>query len=109
ETIATAKVIALPSTINGSFSAKTDNDYFRVSVPAGKTVTATMRPNATSDYDLYVHNAAGTRISTSSAGAGQPDTVSFTNAGTAAAVYTLRVVYFSGGVGAAGTYTLTVQ
>jgi hypothetical protein len=46
---------------------------------------------------------------TSSAGAGQVDTVSITNLAATAVTYSLRVVPFSGAVGAAGSYKLTVQ
>jgi serine protease len=51
------------------------------------------------------------RVATSTAGAGVVDTLTLSNSSTTAALTaTLRVVYFSGGVGAtAGKYTLTVQ
>ena len=40
----------------------TDVDYFKVRLPAGKTLTAKMTPNATSDYDVELQNSAGTKL-----------------------------------------------
>ncbi|MEY2686083.1 MAG: hypothetical protein RL375_281, partial [Pseudomonadota bacterium] len=79
ESIAAAQSITWPASVSGSFTTSTDADYFRISIPAGKSVVATMAPNATSDYDLYGYNDAGVRTVTSSAGTGQVDTVTIAN------------------------------
>ncbi len=107
----TAQSVSWPATVSGNFTTSTDADYFRITIPAGKSVVATMAPNTTSDYDLYSYNEAGARTTTSSAGTGQVDTVTVANPSTTASMTAfLRVVYFSGGVGAtAGKYTLTIK
>jgi serine protease len=107
-TISTANsVAATGTTVNGTMSSTTDTDYFVVQVPAGKTLTATMTPNSTSDYDLYIYNSAGTQLSYSENGAGAVDTASSANTGGTTSARYVRVVYYSGGTGAtSGKYTL---
>ena len=91
------------TTVNGTFSASTDVDYYKIVLPAGKTLTATMTPNASSDYDLELYNSSGTKVASSVKGAGQADSVTYGTAGTLYA----KVIYYSGGTGATnGKYTL---
>ncbi len=104
---AAANAVPSPATWNGNMSASADNDYYVVNLPAGRTLTATLTPNSTSDYDLYVYNASGTQLGKSERGSGLVDTVTLTNSTTAAAQRYVRVRYYSGGTGAAnGRYTL---
>ncbi|MFC5477324.1 S8 family serine peptidase [Massilia suwonensis] len=108
-TIATANTISTSgTTVNGTMSASTDSDYFRVQLPAGKTLTATMTPGlSTADYDLYIYNSAGTQLTYSENGAGAADTGSVVNNGTTTASVYVRVKYYSGGTGSTnGKYTL---
>ncbi|MFY9512540.1 MAG: S8 family peptidase [Rubrivivax sp.] len=103
-TLATAQVIgSSPVTVNGGLSASSDTDYFRVTLAAGATLTATLTPPATADYDLYLYNSAGTQIASSVLGTGAIDTATTRNTGTAAITVYARVRYYSGG---AGSYTL---
>ncbi|GAB2840694.1 hypothetical protein GCM10027277_04570 [Pseudoduganella ginsengisoli] len=106
-TTATANVISTTgTTVNGTMSASTDVDYFKVTIPAGKTLTVKMTPNSTSDYDLELYNSAGTKLSSSTNGTGAVDTV--TRASAAGEVVYAKVIYYSGGTGAtSGKYTLT--
>jgi serine protease len=104
----TAQVVAKGTTLSGSMASSSDNDYFRVAVPAGGTLSARLTPNASSDYDLYVYNASGTQVGSSVKGTGQVDTVTVTNGG-AAANYFVRVRFYSGSTGSAGTYTLALD
>ncbi len=108
-TTATANTIATANTlVNGTMSAKTDVDYFKVSIPAGKTLTLTMKPNATSDYDLELYSSTGTKVSSSTNGTGATDTITNANTGTTAKVVYAKVIYYAGGTGAtSGKYTLT--
>ena len=88
----------------------TDTDYFSLTLPAGRTLTATMTPNGSSDYDLYVYNSNGTLIGSSERGTGQVDGVTVTNTGTSAFTRYVRVVYYSGGTGATnGKYTVNLN
>ena len=81
-------------------ASSSDNDYFSLTLPAGKTLTATLTPNPASDYDLYVYNSNGTLIGSSERGTGQVDSVAVTNTGTAAFTRYVRIVYYGGGTGA---------
>jgi hypothetical protein len=103
-TTATAQALTTAgTTVNGTFSASTDVDYYKIVLPAGKTLTVTMTPNASSDYDLELYNSSGTKVASSVKGAGQADSVSYGTAGTLYA----KVIYYSGGTGATnGKYTL---
>ncbi|MBR7798454.1 hypothetical protein [Undibacterium fentianense] len=107
-TIATANTIANANTlVNANLSAKTDVDYFKVSIPAGKTLSLTMKPNATSDYDLELYSSTGTKLASSTNGTGATDSLSNTNTGTSAKVVYAKVIYYAGGTGATnGKYTL---
>ena len=96
-----------PATVNGTISGTSDTDYYRVTLAAGKTLTATLAPNSTSDYDLRIYNANGTLVARSELGTGLVDTATFTNSGAAAVTVYVRVLYYTGGTGATnGKYTL---
>jgi serine protease len=110
-TISTANSVATTgTTVNGTMSSTTDTDYFVVQVPAGKTLSATLTPNSTSDYDLYIYNSAGTQVTSSTNGAGSVDSASASNTGTTTVAAYVRVVYYSGGTGStSGKYTLKLS
>jgi len=86
--------------VNSTMSSSADVDNFRVNLPAGRTLQATLIPNPNSDYDLQLYDGAGTLIFISNAGTGVVDTVMVTNTSGASANYYVRVVYYSGGTGA---------
>lgn len=102
-TMATANTISAPSNINGTLSATTDTDYFKLTLPAGKTLTATLNPGATKDYDVYIYNSAGTQLAFADGGVGVADTATSANTTGSAAVRYVRVRYYEGG---AGSYSL---
>jgi hypothetical protein len=108
-TMASANAITTAgTTVNATMSASTDVDYYKVTIPAGKTLTVTMTPNATSDYDLELYNSSGTKIASSVKGTGQADTV--TRASAAGEVVYAKVFYYGGGTGStSGKYTLTAN
>jgi serine protease len=103
-----ANAVATSGTVvNGAMGSSTDTDYFVVQLPAGKTLTATLAPGATSDYDLYVYNSAGTLLGRSENSVGSVDAVSSANTTTSTSARYVRVVYYSGGTGTtSGKYTL---
>ncbi|HEX3127848.1 MAG TPA: PPC domain-containing protein, partial [Thermoanaerobaculia bacterium] len=84
--------------ISGTFlndATTQKNDYFRLSLPAGRTVTALLN-GLTVDYDLYIYNAAGTEVARSEAGGTTADQASWTNTGASAVnVYVLVWRYSS--------------
>lgn len=97
-------------TVNGTMSGSGDFDYYRVSLPAGKRLTATMTPNSTSDYELYLYNSSSTPIAWSENGRGVMETLSVTNTGSSAQTYYLRVNYFGGGTGSTnGKYSIRLS
>jgi len=107
-TIATANTVATANTtVSAAMSASSDIDYFKVTLPAGKTLSAKMTPNATSDYDLQLYSSTGTKLSSSVNGTGAVDTVTRTNSGSTAMVLYVKVYFYSGGSGATnGKYSL---
>jgi serine protease len=98
------------STVAGTISATSDTDYYRVTLPGGRTLVSTLVPNASSDYDLYVYNSNGTLIGSSENGTGATDAISVSNTGSSALTRYIRVVRWSGGTGATnGKYTLNLN
>ncbi|HYI11848.1 MAG TPA: PPC domain-containing protein [Thermoanaerobaculia bacterium] len=77
--------------ISGTFIGETAaNDYFRLSLPAGKTVTALLN-GLTADYDVFLYNAAGTEVAKSVNGGTTPDQASWTNTGSSAVNVYIRI------------------
>lgn len=105
-------VTVFPSLINATMDTperteRSDTDFFRVELGAGKTLTAVMTPNAGGDYNVELQNSTGLRLAANFLGTGQVETVSYTNTGTAAMTLYVRVGYISGGKGPVdGRYTL---
>jgi serine protease len=86
--------------VSGSLSSTTDNDYFVVQVPAGKTLTATLTQGSSAlDYDLYAYNASGSQLALSTNGLGKGDAVSVANTATTTQARYIRVRYHAGGAG----------
>ena len=99
DTIAGAQAISGScNQISGTFlndSSTQKNDYFGLSLPAGKTVTALLN-GLSVDYDLYLYNSAGTELASSENGGTTPDQASWTNTGSSAVnVYVLVWRYSS--------------
>lgn len=106
DNIGTANAVATAGTWNGTMGSSSDSDYFVVQLPAGATLSATLTPNGSSDYDLYIYNASGTQLAASEKGTGAVDTASVSNTGTATSARYVRVKYYSGSTGTGGTYKL---
>ena len=106
-TLATAQAItaALPVLITGSVSSTDLSDYYAVTLAAGNTLTATLTPPSSADFDLYIYNASGTLLSSSENGTGTVDTATATNSGTASTTFYVRAYRYSG----TGTYTLGLK
>jgi hypothetical protein len=100
-----AQVVTVnPASVSGSISSNSDTDYYRLSLGAGKTLTATLTMPATANFDLRLYASNGTTQLASSASttAGTAERITYTNtAATAANVY-VRVLRSSG----TGNYTL---
>ncbi|MES2018179.1 MAG: M4 family metallopeptidase [Pseudomonadota bacterium] len=109
--IATANsVTAANTTVSANMGSSSDADYFRVDLPAGKTLSAKMTPNATSDYDVELYSSTGTKLSSSVNGTGAVDTVTKANTTGSAMTLYVKVFYYGGGTGAtSGKYTLVTN
>jgi hypothetical protein len=98
DSIAAAQLISgTCNQISGTFlndSTTQQNDYFRLSLPAGRTVTALLN-GLTVDYDLYIYNAAGTQVASSTAGGTTADQATWTNTGASAVNVYVRVLRYS--------------
>ena len=106
----TAQAVAQPVKIDGTIGSTSDTDFYPVTLGAGKTLTATLTPNSTSDYDLYLYNSAGSQVAQSILGTGQTDSASVTNGTQGSATFYVRVHPFSGGTGSVnGKYTLELR
>jgi hypothetical protein len=79
--------------ISGTFlneSSTSRDDYFGLSLPAGKTVTALLN-GLTVNYNVYLYNAAGATLASSFNDSTTPDQVSWTNTGSSAVTVYVRV------------------
>lgn len=101
-TLASAnQVPSLPAVVYGqmasmSRSERSDADVFRVTVPAGAALQATLTPNASLDANLEILDAQGVRLAISTQGVGQVDSASVVNTGAAAVTLYVRISYASG-------------
>ena len=84
--------------ISGTFLNDTSTgqeDYFRLSLPAGRTVTALLN-GLTVDYDLNIYNSTtGSAVASSTAGGTTADQASWTNTGSTAVNVYIRVYRYS--------------
>ncbi|MCX7896176.1 MAG: M4 family metallopeptidase [Thermoanaerobaculum sp.] len=103
----TANAITTNGTnLQGYIGSTSDNDYFRLSVPAGRTLVVFMTPASGQDYDLYLYNSAGTLLLKSEYGAGVREQVVWQNTGTAAATVYARVFGYNGAYSTTSPYYL---
>jgi hypothetical protein len=78
------------SKVVGYIGTSTDNDYFKVRVNAGRTLTVNMTGPSTKDYDLYLSNGSAQLLAKSD-GPTSTETLSYTNSGSTAVDYYIRV------------------
>ncbi len=90
----------------GTIGSATDQDFFRLVLPAGRTLTVNMTGPA-KDYDLYLLSSTGSVLK-SSAGSGSTESVAYTNTTAAAATFYIKVVGWSGAFSTTAPYTLAL-
>jgi len=95
-TRAKANVVADTVTqIVGTMSAKSDNDFFKLNVQPGRSLTISMTGPSGVDYDLYLLNSSGTTLK-SSLGSTATETITYTNTSATATVFYIKVISYSG-------------
>ena len=84
--------------ISGTFindAASQQNDYFRLNLPAGRTVTALLN-GLSADYDVYIYNSTtGSEVASSLNGGTTADQASWTNTGGSAINVYVRVYRYA--------------
>jgi serine protease len=104
-TVSAANAITVSGTVvNGTSANSSDDDFFAVQVPAGKTLSVTLTPQSTTNVDLYVYNAAGSMVAWSQRTGTTPDTATVTNTASTTQARYVRVRYNYGPVGSTAKY-----
>lgn len=106
--LAQANVVSAPRGMRAVLSSNSDTDYFRISLPAGSTLSASLpMPNSGTDYDLTLRDSVGTAIAVSERDVGLTDTITYSNTTAAAKTLYVQVRYYSGSTNALYTLGLT--
>jgi serine protease len=104
--IATANTVSAASNVAGTIGSSSDTDYFKVTLPAGKTLASTLTmASSTPDFDLYLKDGANVTLASSTKGANQVDSINYVNGGSAAVTLYVQVLRYRG----TGAYTLKLQ
>ncbi|MCB2177303.1 MAG: S8 family serine peptidase [Actinomycetales bacterium] len=106
DSLSSADPVSAPGDWTGTMGSSTDTDYYALALPARTTLSVSLAPGASSDYDLYLYSSSGRLLARSINGTGQVDSISY-RTGSRTATYYVRVVYYSGVTGSSGTYGLT--
>ena len=102
--LATAQPVAsLPASITGTLASTSDNDFYKLTLAPGKTLTATLTAGAKSAFGLHAHGPTGALVMSVSGTAGSVRQLKLNNVSALPLVLTLRVLRSSG---TAGAYTL---
>jgi len=102
---AAASLILLPqSDCSGSLVMPTDwEDWYQFPVISGEVISASMTPNASSDFDVCLYDPIGNQVRCSTAGTGSTESISHT--ALASGNWRFRVYIWSG----TGSYTMSVS
>jgi serine protease len=98
-TVSTANPVTVSGTVmTGSANNSYDDDFYVVQLAAGKTLSVTVTPQSTTNFDLYVYNGAGTLVASSTLSGTSVDAVAVTNTASTTQARYVRVRYKSGTV-----------
>lgn len=95
--------------VGGAIGSSTDTDYFKLSLPAGKSLYTFLRVPSLLDLDLYLYKGSTLVTKSVHTGNGQDEQLAVQNTGTTAATINLQVKRYSGTANAAYKYTLNVK
>ncbi len=91
----------------GSYSGYVDssdrNDYYKVNVTSGSSISVSVTPPSNADFDLYLYNPSQFQVGSSTYGGSATDSVSYT--GTSSGYYYVRIYQYSG----SGTCSFTIS
>jgi len=105
--VASAQTLTnVPVTVNGTLGSSSDEDFFKIAVPAGKTLVANLSTGAGSGFGIGAYSNAGQQLILLTAALGQQSQLSISNPGTATVPVVLRVLR---SLGATGAYTLSIS
>jgi len=93
--------------ITGTIGSSSDQDFFKINVAAGRTLTVNMTGPAR-DYDLYLLSSTGNTLKTS-ANVSATESVTYKNSGAATASYYVKVVAFGGAYSTTAPYNLALS
>ena len=106
-TTATANTVSTSgTTVTGYIGTSTDVDYFKVTLPAGSTLTGYMTVPSTKDYDLKFYNSSGTTLASGTNSTGVAENVTYRNSGTAAMTVYIRAYGYNSAYSTTLSYTL---
>lgn len=95
DTCATARTVSA-GTLSNRIVKSTDLDWYKISVPAGKTLTVNLAfTHANGDIDTAMYTTCGGSAVATSAGSGNSETMTVTNSGTTARTYYFQAYLFA--------------
>lgn len=104
----TATPITAAGTATGKLGSASDVDYYKLSVPAGRTLSLQLIVPANKDYDLQLQSSTGAALATSQNDVGQAESISWKNTATSARVVYVKVYGYGGAYSATQAYQLPV-
>ncbi|MFO0578525.1 MAG: M4 family metallopeptidase [Polyangia bacterium] len=84
------------TTVSGTVTSKNDDDYFKLTLPAGKSLAVTLTPPAASDFDLYVYDLNKKLVASSEKGVGLVEQINVINDSAVSEVVYVYVKGYSG-------------
>ena len=99
--ISTATTISA-GTGTGYLDSTDGEDYFKIAVSSGQTLTVSMTPPSGADFDLYIYDTNQYQVDSSTLGGSQTDIVEAT--ASVSGYFYIYVYHYSG----TGTYSMTV-
>lgn len=95
--------------INGAIFTRRDTDFYKLVIPRGSSITASLTQGAMSNFDLIAYDSARAQVGYSNNDAGSPDVITLMNPTDVNATVYLRVRYVAGlRGGRAGAYSIKV-
>ncbi|PIU13223.1 MAG: hypothetical protein COT21_02340, partial [Hadesarchaea archaeon CG08_land_8_20_14_0_20_51_8] len=99
-----AAAVISPKSGTGYIDETDTDDYYKVSVSSGQTISVEMTPPSGSDFDLELYNPSQSQVDSSILGGSQTDSVEWTATSATAGYWYVRVYHYSG----SGSYSMTV-